>query len=176
VALYENAPGDQRLVAYVVTDVEQEVTQSLVRDYLRTRVPDYMLPSVVIPLEHMPRTPNGKLDRRALPTPEIGRPNLKEVYVAPRSPLEEQLARMLAELLGVKQVGIHDDFFELGGHSLLAMQFIAGISRTFPIQISLPRLFDSPTIASLSEVIELLLIEKVTTLSGDEIKETLQAS
>lgn len=176
VTLHENAPGDQRLVAYVVADTEQEVTQSLVRTYLRSRIPEYMLPSVVIALERMPRTPNGKLDWRALPAPQIVRPNVQEAYVAPRSPLEEHLAAMLAELLGVAQVGIHDDFFELGGHSLLAMQFIARISRTFPVQISLHRLFDAPTIAGLSEVIELLLIEKVTTLSADEIKETLQAS
>lgn len=174
VTLYENAPGDQRLVAYVVAVAGQEVTQSMVRDYLRTKVPDYMLPSAVVSLERMPTTPNGKLNRRALPAPEMDRPDLKVVYVAPRSPLEEQLAAILAELLGVERVGVYDDFFELGGHSLLAMQFLARIARAFSVQLSLHRLFEVPTIVGLAEAIEMLLIEKVMTLSTDEIKESLQ--
>lgn len=174
VTLYENAPGDQRLVAYVVAVAGQEVTQSMVRDYLRTKVPDYMLPSAAVSLERMPTTPNGKLDRRALPAPELERPDLKVVYVAPRSPLEEQLVTILAELLGVERVGVYDDFFELGGHSLLAMQFLARIARVFSVQLSLHKLFEAPTIAGLAEAIEMLLIEKVMTLSADEIKESLQ--
>jgi acyl carrier protein len=173
VLLREDIPGDQRLVAYVVS--ESAISQNQVRAYLSARLPAYMLPSAVVALERMPTTPNGKLDRRALPAPTAVRSELEECYVSPRTPIEELIAGTLAEVLGVERVGIYDDFFALGGHSLLAMQLVSRLSHAFPIQIPLRSLFEAPTVARLAEVIEMRLIEKITTFSKDEIQQLSQA-
>ena len=125
-----------------------------------------MVPSAFVPMESLPLTPNGKLDRRALPEPEPTRPELEPGYVAPRTPVEEALAEFWSALLGLEQVGIHDNFFVLGGHSLLATQVITRIERAFNVELSLRRLFEVPTVAGLT----LLILESLTDEAlGDEI-------
>jgi acyl carrier protein len=113
-----------------------------------------MVPSVFVLLERLPLTPTGKVDRRALPVPE--RPDAesrREGLVRPRNPVEERLAEIWAEVLGVAQLSIHDDFFDLGGHSLLAMQVKARVRSVFGVDLPLRRLFESPTVASLADAI-----------------------
>src|SRR4029077_18852139 len=121
----------------------------------REKLPEYMVPSVFIPLERLPLTANGKLDRRALPVPDEHRPELATAYVAPRDGVEEQLAAIWAEVLGLERVGIHDNFFELGGHSLLATQVIARANSVLDVDLALRRLFETPTIAALAAEISL---------------------
>jgi acyl carrier protein len=115
-----------------------------------------MVPSTFVVLEALPLTANGKVDRHTLPAPI--QTELAGAYVAPRSPAEEKLARIWSELLGVKRVGIHDNFFELGGHSLLATQLISRIRDAIGIELPLRSLFEAPTIAELSQVIESLKV------------------
>jgi acyl carrier protein len=102
----------------------------------------------------LPLTPNGKVDRRALPTPEKARPDLESAFVAPRNPVEEKLAEIVAQLLRIESPGIHDNFFELGGHSLLATQLISRLRNAFQVELPLRSVFTSPTIAELAEAIE----------------------
>ncbi len=124
------------------------------RDYLKGTMPEYMLPSDYILLDAMPLTPNGKLDRKALPAPDSGRPDLEVAYVPPRTPVEVVMARLWAEVLGVERVGIHDNFFELGGHSLLATQIISRLRRVFDLELPLRSLFEAPTVAFLAGCVE----------------------
>jgi len=140
-----DARGDKRLVAYAAGRVSCEA----LRDFLRERLPDYMVPSVVIVLESMPRNANGKVDRRSLPEPAGRDP--RQTFVAPRTDMEAKLAREWAEALGLPQVGIHDNFFDLGGHSLSAVQLISRIQRMMGNPISLLDLFQAPTVAGLAE-------------------------
>ena len=119
--------GDKRLVAYAVT--EGEIDRERIQRELAERLPEYMVPRIWVPMERMPLTANGKLDRRALPLPE-GSELSAQRYVAPRTPNEQRLARIWQELLGIDKVGIHDNFFELGGHSLLAVRLMARIRET----------------------------------------------
>ena len=144
----EDAPGDKRLVAYVVG--HKAPAPGELRNFLREKLPEYMLPTSFIMLDHLPLTPNGKLDRKALPTPEDSRPDLDALYVAPRTPTEETLAVIWAEVLKLENIGIHDNFFDLGGHSLLATQVISRIRKTFNIQLPLRSLFEMPTVEALS--------------------------
>ena len=123
----EDAPGQKRLVAYVVAEREPAPTAGELRTELKAKLPDYMVPSAFVLLEKLPLTPNGKLDRRALPAPEQSRPELEGGYVAPRTPLEEVIAGIWADVLHLEQVGVEENFFELGGHSLLATQVIARV-------------------------------------------------
>jgi acyl carrier protein len=109
-----------------------------------------MVPSVFIFLDQLPLTPNGKVDRRALPGPEGTRPQMKTAFIAPRTPVEQAIADIWQEVLGVEQVGIHDNFFDLGGHSLLATQVVARLAAEYGITVSLSRLFETPTIADLA--------------------------
>jgi acyl carrier protein len=109
-----------------------------------------MVPSAVVPLAALPLTPSGKLDRNALPAPDSARALANGSYVAPRNPVEEAVAQMWAEVLGVERVGVHDNFFDLGGHSLLATQVLSRIRQTFPVDISVRRLFQEPTVATLA--------------------------
>jgi len=118
-------------------------------------LPDYMVPSAYVTLDTLPLTPSGKVDRRALPVPEGRRPELEEAFVAPRTPTEEVLAGIWAEVLGLEQIGIYDSFFELGGHSLLATQVISRIRRVFHVELSLRTLFEEPTVAGLAVGIEM---------------------
>jgi len=143
--------SDRRLVAYIVLQHQALVNNNDFRCFLKLKLPDYMVPSVVI-LKALPLTPNGKVDRRALPLAEAVRIESTEVVV-PRTSAEAVLTEIWAKLLGVR-VGVHDNFFELGGHSLLATQLISRISNTFQVEVPLRQLFETPTIADLAHYIE----------------------
>ena len=151
VVVREDAPGEQRLVAYVVGEVEAEV----VRAYLRQSLPEYMVPAAIVTLERLPLTPNGKLDRKALPAPEYG--SGEERYVAPRTPVEEVLAGTWAEVLHLERVGVEENFFELGGHSLLATRVVSRVRQAFGVELPLRALFEVPTVAGLAGRVEALL-------------------
>jgi len=125
VTVREDRPGDVRLVAYVVAESGEDVTVTEVRKHLRSSLPEYMIPQHVVELDALPMTPNGKIDRKALPAPFGGIDLVEETYVAPRTEMEQALAAIWQEVLNVERVGIHDNFFDLGGHSLLSMQVIA---------------------------------------------------
>jgi len=144
---------DDRLVAYVVAEVAG-VTGNELRTHLKERLPAYMAPAVFMLLEELPLTANGKVDRRRLPQPDGVRPELAEGYVAPATQMEESVAAVWAEVLGLKRVGVNDDFFELGGHSLLATTIAAKIYDLFQIELPLRTLFEAPTVATLATVIE----------------------
>jgi len=126
------------------------------RLYLKERLPEYMVPSVIVLLEALPIGPTGKLDRHALPPPERGYLAVNG-YVAPRTSLEEVLVGIWQQLLGVARIGIHDDFFEAGGHSLLVTQVIARVREIFQVDLPMQVLFKSPTIAELAEAVEQVL-------------------
>jgi len=150
----EDVPGDKRLFAYVVPNQEQVSTAKELRRFLKDKLPDFMMPSAFVLLDKLPRTPNGKVNRRALPVPDKARPDLEETFVAPRTPVEEVLVGIWAEVLGLDRVGVQDNFFELGGHSLLATQVISRVRDAFSVELSLYSLFEAPTITSLGERIE----------------------
>jgi amino acid adenylation domain-containing protein/thioester reductase-like protein len=147
------------LSAYANDPLSVANTKELVpqlRAFLREKLPAFMVPSSFVILETLPLTPNGKIDRRALPAPSYDRPDLAEPYVAPRTLLEHQLAQLWKQVLGIEQVGVCDSFFDLGGHSLLVTQLVAQVQAAFHVELSLMALFQSPTIAGLAQVIELL--------------------
>jgi acyl carrier protein len=149
----EDKPGDQRLVAYVVLIELLTSPSNDLRSFLKQQLPDYMIPSVFVFLDALPRTSNGKANPRALPAPEHNRPDLEVGYVSPRTPIEKSLAGIWAEVLNVENVGIHDNFFELGGHSLLATQVIARMRQTLEVEVQLRAMFTTPTIAGMAAVI-----------------------
>jgi len=141
------------LVAYAVASKPREVTAGRLRSYLAGQLPAAMVPAVFVFLGSLPLTPNGKVDRKALPPPSESKANLEESFAAPRTPVEETLARIWREVLKKERVGIHDDFFVLGGHSLLATQVISRIRQAFPVELPLRTLFEKPTIEELAMVI-----------------------
>jgi amino acid adenylation domain-containing protein/non-ribosomal peptide synthase protein (TIGR01720 family) len=151
----EDNRGDKRLIAYIVPQPEITPTVSLLRSFLKEKLPEYMVPSAIVILEYLPLTPNGKVDRRALPAPELSS-ELLEKYVAPRTPIEEILALIWQQVLKVELVGRHDNFFELGGHSLLATQLISRVRSSLKVELPLRSLFAAPTIAQLSPNIQRL--------------------
>ena len=148
--------GDRRLAAYVVGPSESMIDE--LRRHLADWVPEYMIPSLFVVLDSLPRTSSGKIDRLSLPAPQSGADFSAAVaYVAPRTPVEEAVAAIWADVLGVERVGVDDDFFALGGHSLLATQIVAQVRTDFSINLPLHALFSSPTVAKLSEQIVDLL-------------------
>jgi amino acid adenylation domain-containing protein len=153
VVAQEDSPGDRRLVGYVVSQQRALLTTQELRNFLKAKLPDYMVPSAFVMLETMPLTPNGKVDRRALPIPDGSRPELEEPFVAPRTPVEKVLARIWAEVLRLDRISIHDSFFDLGGHSLKAMQLASKISAAMNIDVSVKLLFAHPTVSSFAEAI-----------------------
>ena len=120
---------DKQLVAYTITDGESPNVSDL-RDFLRTTLPDYMLPSIFMPLDIFPLNPAGKVDRKSLPEPEAVRPDLRAEYVAPRNPEEEKMAAIWSSSLGLDQVGMNDNFFELGGASIQSLEISDRPSRS----------------------------------------------
>jgi thioesterase domain-containing protein/acyl carrier protein len=150
----EDGAGGARLVAYVVPQAGQPPTADELRVALRQRLPDYMTPSVFVPLDALPRTATGKVDRRALPAPELGRPGLSAPFAAPRTPVEAALAASWEAVLGVDPVGVRDNFFDLGGHSLLVAQAMNRLRDAFGLELPLRTLFEAPTVAELAERVE----------------------
>ena len=150
----EDRPGDRRLVAHVVLRSGQSLDAPGVRSFLKQTLPEYMVPSSFVFLDSLPLTANGKIDRKALPEPDQRRPELEEIYVAPRTPVEEMIAGIWAEVLRLGTVGVHDDFFDLGGHSLLATQAISRICQSLQVEVPLRALFEGPTVAELAWRIE----------------------
>ncbi|HEX8087256.1 MAG TPA: amino acid adenylation domain-containing protein, partial [Blastocatellia bacterium] len=148
----EDAPGDKRLVAYVVQG-DQPINVTELREHLEDRLPDYMIPSAFVTLDAMPLTPNKKVDKRALPPPDQSRPELRQSYAAPRDAVEEELARIWADTLGLDRVGINDNFFKLGGHSLLAIQLLLKVRQKLGAELLLTSLFRAPTVAELAALI-----------------------
>jgi amino acid adenylation domain-containing protein len=150
VVIREDRPGEPRLVAYVVPRGPQAPSATLLRDELRTKVPDYMVPAAFVSLPAFPQTPNKKIDRARLPAPDLQDLAVATVHVAPRDLLEERLARLWTEVLGISNPGIRDDFFSLGGHSLLAVRLFARIHQELGVELPLALLFEAPTIEGLT--------------------------
>ncbi|MFL5356592.1 amino acid adenylation domain-containing protein [Archangium sp.] len=148
----EDVPGDKRLVAYVVARPGLELDLDALRGFLQDKLPEYMLPSAFVPLEALPVTPNGKVDRKALPAPQGLTPRTD--FVPPEGQVESTLAAAWAALLGVERVGRHENFFELGGHSLLATRAMTRVRDTFGVELPLRTLFEHPTVAALAAKLE----------------------
>jgi acyl-coenzyme A synthetase/AMP-(fatty) acid ligase len=154
VIAFEDIPVDKRLVAYLVPSQKPTPTTGELRTFLRAKLPDYMVPSTFMLLDNLPLTPSGKLDRHGLPSPVRERAGMHEPFVAPRTPTEEALAEIWAEILKVKQVGIHDNFFDLGGQSLLGTQLVSRVRDILKLEVPWRSLFEAPTVAALAELIE----------------------
>ncbi|MEG3918022.1 amino acid adenylation domain-containing protein [Microcoleus sp. T3_A4] len=154
VIVRENATDDKQLVAYVVPYQEPAPAISDLRHFLKQQLPDYMIPNAFVVLETLQLTPNGKVDRKSLPPPDINSLIHKPDFVAPGTPTEKLIASIFAQVLEVEKVGINDNFFELGGHSLLATQLIAQVKENFLIDVPLSKFFEDPTIACLSSYVE----------------------
>lgn len=146
----EDQAGNKKLVAYLVTQDGQPWATTDLRRFLLERLPDYMLPAVFVTVETMPRTPSGKIDRRALPAPTNERPTLEQSYVAPKTELEKVLVDIWSQALELDQVGIDDNFFDLGGNSLLSLQVVTQIQQALNLELLVVKLFQYPTIAELA--------------------------
>jgi acyl carrier protein len=167
--------GERQLVGYVVPGVRDQGSggseppsdtdaavlipdpRSLIpdlRDFLKARLPGYMVPSVIIKLDALPLTPNGKVDRRALPVPTALQRVSSAEFVAPQTPVEVELAQIWAAVLGVERVGLNDNFFELGGHSLMVAQIMGQVRERFRVDLPLRSVFEKPTLGYLAQLIE----------------------
>jgi acyl carrier protein len=159
VLMKEDEQGKKRLVAYLTQDPksekgidDEEFFAGEMRNFLKQKLPDYMIPSAFVLLEKLPLTPNGKLDRKSLPSPD--RRRNERTTIAPRTTTEEILSQIFSQILSVEKVGVNDDFFELGGHSLLATQLISRVRDLFHVELPLRNLFEAPTIAEFAKVVE----------------------
>lgn len=158
VIIREDTPNENNLVGYIVAKTGQDSLQviSQLRRFLKQQLPDFMVPTIFMALEVMPLTPNGKVDRKALPKPDASRPELEANYVAPRTPIEQQITDIWTQVLNVKRVGIYDNFFELGGYSLVGIQVVSRLRQALQVEILMSNLFELPTVADLAERVETL--------------------
>jgi len=150
----EPQSGNCRLIGYAVPHHGAEVSAADLQRYLRERLPDYMVPAAIVLLDGLPLSPNGKVNRRALPAPDPGVERSTGEYVAPRTQTEEVLCGIWSEVLGVSQVGAEDNFFDLGGHSLLATQVVSRVRRILQVEIGVRAVFMAPTVAGLAQIVE----------------------
>ncbi len=150
VLAHPDALDELRLVAYYVPHADQTVSADELRAFLRRSLPEYMIPSAWVELAELPLNSNGKVDRQALPLPDADQLARSVAFVAPRTPEEEGIAAIWSAVLGVAQVGVHDNFFDLGGHSLRATQVVARIRQAFQTELPLRALFEAPTVAGLA--------------------------
>jgi acyl-CoA synthetase (AMP-forming)/AMP-acid ligase II len=184
---HERAIGDSQLVAYVVAQRETAPTVTELREHLKNNLPDYMIPATFMILDSFPLTSSGKLDRRALPAPQSGRSESDSPFVAPRTPTEKELCEIWRELLKVERVSVYDNFFELGGHSLLLTRMASSIRNVFQVNLTIPILFNGPTIVEMTEAIAVKQVERenademahmlreLQQLSSDEVRSLLEA-
>jgi amino acid adenylation domain-containing protein/non-ribosomal peptide synthase protein (TIGR01720 family) len=153
VSVWEDSPGERRLVAYVVPRRQPGPAGAELRAFLEARLPDYMVPATFMSLPSLPLTPSGKVDRKALPEPDRVRPAGGRPYRAPRDPVEERLAAIYADVLHVEGVGVDDNFFDLGGHSLLATRIVSRIRDAFQAELPLRSVFEFPTVAAIAAAV-----------------------
>ncbi len=165
----EDRADERRLVAYVVAE-QAKIDAAVLRLHLQQRLPDPMVPAAYVFVPVLPLTPNGKLDRKALPPPDG---DASQPYIAPRRPLENEIAAIWAEVLRVERVGIDQDFFVLGGHSLLAAQMIGRIAKRFPIDLPIEALYEHPTVETLAAAVESALLEHLEALPEHEARDLL---
>ncbi len=152
VTLRQDASGEKRLAAYVIANPGCDIETKQLRDYLRGKLPEYMLPSALVTLTAFPLTVSGKIDRLALPAPEIDL-ETEEGYVAPRSALEEVLATIFAEVLKLERIDVRDNFFDLGGHSLSATQIVSRIREVFRVELPVRKIFEQPAVEGLAQAL-----------------------
>ncbi|RYZ33397.1 MAG: non-ribosomal peptide synthetase, partial [Myxococcaceae bacterium] len=153
VVVREDSPGDKRLVAYLVAP---GADAAVLKSALRAKIPEYMLPSALVLLDALPLSPNGKVDRKALPAPEL-LASSPSAFAEPRTATEVTLAALFSDVLHLPRVGLHDDFFELGGHSLLATQLVSRVRGAFRVELALRELFEAPSVERLALRLQSLL-------------------
>ena len=149
----EDRSGNTRLVAYLVSKNHPAPTATSLRDFLKEKLPEYMIPSVFMLLDTIPLTATGKVDRRALPEPDTTRPEMDTLYVPPQTDIERKLAHIWEEVLDIRPIGIDDNFFNLGGHSLAATRVVSQVMKQFQLEIPLQSLFQSPTVGEMAAAI-----------------------
>jgi amino acid adenylation domain-containing protein len=171
----EDRSGDKRLVAYVVPKEQPAPEPNELRAFLQKKLPDYMVPSLFLALDELPQTPNGKIDRKALPDPDKSPAQSGKTYTAPRTTVETILTQIWCEVLDLPQVGIHSNFFELGGHSLRVTKVLARLREALQVDLPMRVLFEAPTVAALALVVEEALVEEIASLSEEEVQQ-LEAS
>jgi hypothetical protein len=188
VVAHEHTSADKQLVAYVVAEPGSSATAGELRDHLKQILPHFMVPSFFVMLDSFPQTTSGKIDVRALPKPETFRSELDDDFVAPRTAAEKELSEIWCKLLKVERVGIHDNFFDLGGHSLLLTRLASHILRAFQVNVSIPVLFNGPTVLEMSEAIAIkqmeqenadelaTMLREVQQLSSHEVSRLLEVS
>ncbi len=168
VAVRGEGAGEKRLVAYVTGEGGGGPWGAEVRDHLRARLPEPMVPAAVVVLERLPLTPNGKVDRRALPDPREEAADGGDGYLAPRTSVEDTLARIWSEALRVERVGVHDDFFDLGGDSLVSLRIVARVGEAFGVRLSPGDLYDAPTVERMAVAVAR---EQIRALAGEGLGE-----
>ena len=171
----ELAEGEKSLVAYVVAATGKTPNECRLKHALRSKLPDYMVPAIFVKLDSLPLLASGKIDRAALPAPSAANILKEESLVAPRTPLEERIAEILAPLLGLPEVGVEDNFFLLGGHSLLGTQLIARLRDTFGVDLSLRSIFNSPSVADLASEVERPLTIQIDGMDEEEVQRALSS-
>ncbi|MGH7831048.1 MAG: phosphopantetheine-binding protein, partial [Candidatus Binatia bacterium] len=149
----EDAGGEKRLVAYVVPKQDSLPSVSELRRSLQERLPDYMVPAAFVVMDSLPLLPNGKIDRRALPSPGRARPNLETALVPPRNPTEQELTRIWTEVLDLDSIGVNDSFLDLGGHSLMATRIISRVIEKFQVELPLGSLLGASSVAEMAVVV-----------------------
>ena len=149
----EDTPGEKMLVAYFESQGDAVPESSALRAYLKKEIPEYMVPSTFVHVAKLPLSPNGKIDVKALPAPNVRSLETKTGFVAARDPIEQVLAHLWSKVLKVKRVGLHDNFFELGGHSLLAVRIIVEVEKIYGRRLPLATLLQAPTVGALAEVL-----------------------
>ncbi len=170
----KDTPGDKRLVAYVVPVPGAYISAGSLREMLAQRLPDYMVPATFVLLEALPVTPNGKVDRAALPAPGATNTLQDAVEAFPSTPIQKRLNGIVAPLLGLEQIGIDDNIFLLGGTSLMGTQVIVRVAEAFGVELPLRTLFESPTLRLLSVEIERCIVARLEMMSDDEVLRLLQ--
>jgi acyl carrier protein len=154
VTAWPDGSGERRLVAYLISQDNAAPSIIELKNHLRQRLPEYMVPMTFAQLEALPLGPSGKVDRRRLPAPESALLRQERIYVAPRTETEREVAALWSELLGLGQVSVEDNFFELGGHSLLATKMMARLREALHVELPLRSFFEAPTVAALAAQIE----------------------
>ena len=157
VTVRHDRPGHHQLVGYVIARGESSLAASEVRAFLELTLPDFMIPVAFVVLDEFPRTPSGKVDRKRLPAPDTQSFGVKAEFVAPRNAIEGQIAKIWADLLGLEDVGVHQDFFELGGHSLLAMRLVSRVRTLLGADVNVREFFDHPTVEGLARRLQSML-------------------